>query len=121
MKLATVFLITIGTVGISMEKPFNPLIGETYQGWIDGCPIYLEQVSHHPPRSSYIMYGRGYKIYGQIEPKIELGMNSIKGYNDRENIIEFDDGAKLSFSIPKLVIKGMIFGDREFNFEDKSN
>jgi hypothetical protein len=29
------------------------------------------------------MYGRGYKIYGQIEPKIELGMNCIKGYNER--------------------------------------
>ena len=43
-------------------------------------------------------------------------MNSVKGYNERENIIQFDDGTKISFSIPKLVIKGMIFGDREFNF-----
>ena len=22
------------------EKPFNPILGETYQGFIAGCPIY---------------------------------------------------------------------------------
>lgn len=25
---------------IEMSKPFNPILGETYQGFIDGCPIY---------------------------------------------------------------------------------
>lgn len=66
IKYATVLALSVGTLGISMEKPFNPLLGETFQGWIGGCPIYLEQISHHPPIGSYYFVGRGYKIYGQI-------------------------------------------------------
>lgn len=34
---------------LNMEKPFNPILGETFQCWIDGCPGYAEQISHHPP------------------------------------------------------------------------
>lgn len=41
MKWTVVYLVAVGVVGISMEKPFNPLLGETFQGWIDGCPVWL--------------------------------------------------------------------------------
>jgi len=49
-----------------MLKPFNPILGETLQLKIDGCPIYLEQVSHHPPVGSYFFQGRKYRLHGQI-------------------------------------------------------
>jgi hypothetical protein len=49
-----------------MDKPFNPILGETYQTIIDGCPVYGEQISHHPPISAVFMKGRGYKIYGHF-------------------------------------------------------
>ena len=26
---------------LTMDKPFNPILGETYQCWIDGCPVYF--------------------------------------------------------------------------------
>jgi hypothetical protein len=120
MKWIVVYLVTVGVVGISMEKPFNPLLGETYQGWIDGCPVWLEQISHHPPVSAYMMHGRGYKTFGKIEPKIELGMNSVKGLSDHENIIEFDNGRVIKLTFMKMVIHGLLFGDREFNFEYRS-
>lgn len=64
---------TLNTFG--MSKSFNPLIGETYQGLIDGCPVYAEQISHHPPISSSFMIGRGYKFYGHMEPKINMRLN----------------------------------------------
>lgn len=25
---------------LNMEKPFNPILGETFQCWINGCPAY---------------------------------------------------------------------------------
>ena len=75
-----------------MTKPFDPTLGETYQGLIDGCPIYLEQISHHPPISRYQIYGRGYKIYGAVEPKISLGLNCIRGWNPHKAFVHFDDG-----------------------------
>ena len=57
--------------------------------------------------------GRGYKIHGQIEPKISLGMNSVKGYSERKNFLIFEeDYAKIQLSYGKMIIKGMLFGER---------
>jgi len=36
----------------NIEKPFNPILGETFQGMVGNIPIALEQISHHPPISS---------------------------------------------------------------------
>lgn len=55
---------------MTMDKPFNPILGETYQCWIDGCPIYFEQISHHPPIAAFMMKGRGYTVSGCVEAKM---------------------------------------------------
>lgn len=36
---------TIGTA----RKPFNPLLGETYEFIDENSKTILEQISHHPP------------------------------------------------------------------------
>jgi hypothetical protein len=36
-------------------KPFNPILGETFQGEIGGIPVFVEQISHHPPISAFYM------------------------------------------------------------------
>ena len=51
---------------MTMEKPFNPILGETYQCWVDNCPVYFEQISHHPPIAAFYMKGRGYTISGRV-------------------------------------------------------
>ena len=81
-----------------MEKPFNPILGETFQCWVDGCPIYIEQISHHPPIASILMIGRGYKIYGKVEAKMELSINSGKGLNEGILTIEFENGSKFHYT-----------------------
>ena len=50
---------------LSMEKPFNPILGETFQCWINGCPLYAEQISHHPPIGALMFKGRGYEVSGK--------------------------------------------------------
>jgi hypothetical protein len=59
---------SLGTILLYLEmtKPFNPVLGETYQGFIDGCPIYGEQISHHPPISSILFIGRGYFVSANL-------------------------------------------------------
>jgi len=32
-----------------VSKPFNPLLGETFELVKDGFELIAEQVSHHPP------------------------------------------------------------------------
>ena len=39
---------------VNPNKPFNPMLGETYQGqYANGMKVFCEQVSHHPPVSCW--------------------------------------------------------------------
>jgi len=66
MKRAICFSVGNILLYLEMTKPFNPVLGETYQGFIDGCPIYGEQTSHHPPISSLFFVGRGYFVTASL-------------------------------------------------------
>lgn len=61
-----IFGLTNSVLYLSMEKPFNPILGETFQCWINGCPAYAEQISHHPPIGALMLKGRGYQITGKV-------------------------------------------------------
>jgi hypothetical protein len=39
-------------------------------------------------------------------------MNSLKGYSERRNYLKFDDGTTINIIFGKMVIKGLMFGDR---------
>lgn len=39
-KKAAAFGISMSPLYLIMEKPFNPILGETFQAWINGCPAY---------------------------------------------------------------------------------
>jgi hypothetical protein len=41
MKKLVILHLSWSSLTIASQKPFNPILGETYQGDIDGCPIYL--------------------------------------------------------------------------------
>lgn len=43
-------------------KPFNPLLGETYELVTPQFRYFAEMVSHHPPISAYCCDGEGYQI-----------------------------------------------------------
>lgn len=105
-----------------MEKPFNPILGETFQGWVNGCPIYGEQISHHPPVSSMLLFGRGYKMSCTIEPKIHIGMNSANGVNVGECKIQFDCDPKNCVYIQTMTgeMHGVSYGERTYNLAGKS-
>lgn len=88
-KNCVAFAFTNSVLYFDIDKAFNPILGETFQGFIDGCPIYAEQISHHPPISSILFLGRGYKIYGNIEAKVYVHLNSGEGVNEGLFTIEF--------------------------------
>ena len=120
MKKAIIFAISVSIFSISVNKPFNPILGETHQAWIDGCPVYLEQISHHPPIIAYYFIGRGYKAHGSIGAKATFGLNVIYGYSEEPNYIPFDDGSEIEISFAQMSIQGILFGERIFNFAEKS-
>ncbi len=85
-----VFGLTMSPMYLEMEKPFNPVIGETFQCCINGCPAYAEQISHHPPIAASMLMGRGYRVTAQIESKMKLNINSGTGYNAGVYRVKYD-------------------------------
>jgi hypothetical protein len=64
-----------------MSKPFNPLLGETYELKMEGdAPFHYisEQVCHHPPISALHVQGQNWTLSANVEPKIKFhGTNVI--------------------------------------------
>jgi hypothetical protein len=58
------------------------------------------------------MVGRGYKMYGCVEPRISLLLNGATGYSNLPHYIEFDDGTIIEVIFAKITITGMLIGDR---------
>ncbi|XP_063056951.1 oxysterol-binding protein-related protein 1 isoform X3 [Engraulis encrasicolus] len=63
-------------------KPFNPLLGETYELVRDdlGFRLMSEQVSHHPPVSAFHAEGlqRDFVFHGSIYPKLKFWGKSVE-------------------------------------------
>ncbi|XP_011301089.1 oxysterol-binding protein-related protein 2 [Fopius arisanus] len=51
-----------------LGKPFNPLLGETYELEREDFRIVCEQVSHHPPVSAFHAEGQDFVFHGSIRP-----------------------------------------------------
>ena len=117
VKYATLFTISRCNLIIANLKPFNPILGETLQVWVGGCPLYLQQIIHHPPISSYYMLGKGYKSYGTMSPKMNFGLNNVKAFmSTNPHYLTFDDGTQIEMNNGKMVVGGIIFGERDFNY-----
>ena len=53
----------------SWRKPFNPILGETWQAQLsDGTAIFMEQLSHHPPVTAFHMIGAGHHTCLPVQP-----------------------------------------------------
>lgn len=61
-------------------KPFNPLLGETYE--LDrpdlGIRVVCEQVSHHPPVSAFHMESDIFIFHGSVHPKLKFWGKSVE-------------------------------------------
>lgn len=62
-----------------LGKPFNPILGETFELVGDGWRYFSEQVSHHPPISACIGESDHYRYTVDTYTKMSL---SIKGSFD---------------------------------------
>jgi len=100
-------------------KPFNPILGETYEAsFEDGTQIFMEQSSHHPPVSNFEVFptDNSWKMYGHAEATAQFGANKITGRQVGPVFIEFQDGTKIEFELPSVVISGFLFGERIMEF-----
>jgi len=129
-KLVITFVVAGMHLTPSFRKPFNPILGETYEAsFFDGTKIFCEQTGHHPPVSAWQVVGpnSSYHYWGYGVCSASGRGNTIKGYQTGPSVIEFADGTRISFTLPVLNIKGVLWGERgmEFsgalNFKDEKN
>ncbi|CAG9759335.1 unnamed protein product [Ceutorhynchus assimilis] len=61
-----------------LGKPFNPLLGETYELEREEFRIVCEQVSHHPPVSAFHAESDDWTFHGSIHPKLKFWGKSVE-------------------------------------------
>ncbi len=82
-------------------KPLNPILGETYEMiWEDGSHEYIEQTSHHPPCSNFILFGPNnlYIYSGYLNYTTHAYLNSLKLTNVGKRYVKFNDGTQIHFN-----------------------
>jgi hypothetical protein len=115
LKLVCTFAVSMIHLSIEQKKPFNPILGETLQGFIGEWPVYAEQTSHHPPVGSFQYYGPGYVLEGSHEFVASTSTNAINARQRGLAWVKFQDGGMVYFSLPTAVIGGIMFGKRTLN------
>lgn len=86
----------------NFNKPLNPIVGETYQASMtDGSQIFVEQVSHHPPITYYIIEGPNqiYRFSGYTNFSVKAGLNSISLDVQGNKTVSFADGGKITHTL----------------------
>jgi len=131
-RFKQVIIFAIAGIYCSMQqlKPFNPLLGETFQALMpDGTKIYIEHASHVPIIYNFLLIGADdqYKLYGYHNFKLKMSPNTLEAFQEGPNTIEFKDGQKIKFIYPKAKVHGLIIGKRMvypsgmMRFEDPLN
>ncbi|KAK7316904.1 hypothetical protein RJT34_00702 [Clitoria ternatea] len=93
-------------------KPFNPLLGETYEAdYADkGIRFISEKVSHHPMIVACHCEGNGWKFWGDSNLKSKFWGRSIQLDPVGILTLEFDDGEVFHWSKVTTSIYNLILG-----------
>uniref|UniRef100_A0A671UK67 Oxysterol-binding protein n=1 Tax=Sparus aurata TaxID=8175 RepID=A0A671UK67_SPAAU len=94
-------------------KPFNPLLGETYELVRDdlGFRLISEQVSHHPPVSAFHAEGleQDFVFHGSIYPKLKFWGKSVEA--DPKGIITLElHNEAYTWTNPTCCVHNIIVG-----------
>jgi hypothetical protein len=81
-------------------KPFNPLLGETYEADYPekGIRFFSEKVSHHPMVMACHCEGKGWKFWGDSNLKSKFWGQSIQLDPSGVLTLQFDDGETFQWS-----------------------
>lgn len=122
IRWMVVFLMSQLYITTLQLKPFNPIIGETFQCKVGNLNLYTEHTSNHPNIAHFYGFDDEhlYKIYGYMEVTATTGANSVSAMKKGKYTVEFKDGDKYEFHIPVLLICGTTMGARTLSYCDKA-
>lgn len=94
------------------SKPFNPLLGETYDLVIPGrlC-LVAEQVAHHPPTSAIHVRGSGWTYHTAHEIRNKFKGNTLEVWPEGAVHVHFDDGEHFVYDQAHTNVHNIILGE----------
>ena len=121
LKWITTYLISFLHLSVIQVKPFNPIIGETYQCRIGNIDIYVEQTVNHPITLNIYCkeINREFTMYGYLITDASVYVNTLYSTRLGKCFIKFKDGTLYQLRLPTITLKGISMGDRLFNYADK--
>lgn len=130
MKLVLAFTVAGMHHSVGQLKPFNPILGETFQTMLnDGTEVCCEHTSHHPPISNFQFTGNKYSLAGYVlwHGSFSMKSNAVINSNRGPIRVSFNDGTTIQYNLPYIQYGGFLWGDRTIEimgtmvFEDKKN
>jgi hypothetical protein len=121
LKWVLTFFISGQHRGQALKKPFNPILGETFEAsYVDGTEVCVEQVSHHPPVTAFQLFGPDnlWRFHGYCEFIASFRPNGMYCGQEGPYCVAFADGTKITFCQPHVKLSGSIVGDRLYNLTD---
>ena len=92
-------------------KPFNPILGETYEFVCPQFKYIGEQVSHHPPISAGHADSEHYTMSMQTHTKMGMSMKGLAATPiGLQHVRLKSTGEHFSISRPTSYVKNMVFG-----------
>lgn len=113
IKLVAAFVVSGLHCVHTLGKPFNPILGSTYRANLpDGTPCYVEQTSHHPPVTHYLIQPESgaytFAGFSGIDGRIAFGLDT--GLSSRRigvNVVQFVDGSRIAYNLPRMIVRGL--------------
>ena len=122
LKWVTVHLISFLHLTTTQVKPFNPLIGETFQCRIGNLRIYLEHTANHPITANFYAIDDDnlYEMFGYQITDASVTPNTCMATRLGLYYIRFiNDNTIFRIRIPDALVRGTTMGDRLFSYENK--
>ena len=98
-----------------IKKPFNPLLGETYELVTPKFRFYSEQVSHHPPIMSMVCEGQNFEMQYTAGGVIKFTGKCVLCTDPHKRVIvlTLNDGSKETYvcDSPNLLCGNLFFGE----------
>jgi hypothetical protein len=117
MKLVLTHYVAAMHFQMALGKPFNPILGETFQSKSGNSLFYAEQTTHHPPRTNFYIKNTKFVHHGHIAPEATGSVNSITAHIGGKFIIDYSDGGQYKITYPGFSLMGLMIGRRYLNFE----
>jgi hypothetical protein len=122
LKWVTTYMVSFLHMDVIQIKPFNPIIGETFQCRIGNTDIYVEQTVNHPLTLNIYCKERSglFTVYGYCITDASTNINSLTLARLGKCFIKFKDNTIYRYRIPPILLKGLTMGDRLFNYIQNS-